>query len=102
MFMAMLPPSFSDSTAYKTTGELGRGLLASPRVRAPGRQHERIAGNRLALEIAEVGLQRQQGRVQRAGLDGRDQRGRLVLGPANGQLGPSERGDDSGEQVRGD
>jgi hypothetical protein len=47
---------------------------------------ERIASDDLALDVADVGLQRQQRGVERAGLQVAHEVGRLLLPPHHGQL----------------
>ena len=86
---------------------LGRRGPARERMGARRRQHERIAPDRLALEIAEIGLQRQQRPLERPLLDRPHQHVGLLFRPANDQprLRAAERRHDPRQEIgrdRGD
>ena len=64
------------------------------------RQHECVPGDHLALDVADVRLERQQSGVHRAGLKRAHQIGGLVLAPDDreSRIGLAERG---GHAARG-
>ena len=86
------------------SAQLGRARGAAARAErmiARGREDERIAGDLGVLDLAELGLEREQRRVEGAGVEPPDELLRLVLHPRDreARIGGAERGRGAGQQV---